>query len=142
MNKVIDASVLIKFYVPEILFDRAEDLFGKAEKREILLIAPDLIYPETGNILWKKHRLKELTAPEVDEIIESIESIPIRIEPSKPLLKLAVDLALVYKITVYDALYLAIAQIYESKLITADKRLTNVLKNTSLEGNIAWLGDM
>ena len=142
MNKVIDASVLIKFYVPEILFDRAEALFGRAEKGEILLIAPDLIYPETGNILWKKHRLKELTAPEINEIIESIESIPIKIEPSKPLLKLAVDLAVVYNITVYDALYLAIAQIYESKLITADKKLTNALKNTSLEGNVAWLGDM
>ena len=142
MNKVIDASVLIKFYLPEVLCDRAEDLFGRAEKGEISLIAPDLIYPETGNILWKKHRLKELTAPEVNEIIESIESIPIRIEPSKPLLKLAVDLAVVYNITVYDALYLAIAQIYESIVITADKKLTNVLRNTSLEGNVAWLGDM
>lgn len=142
MNKVIDASVLIKFYVPEILFDRAEVLFGRAEKGEILLIAPDLIYPETGNILWKKHRLKELTATEVKEIIEGIESIPIKIEPSKPLLRLAVDLAVVYNITVYDALYLAIAQIYESKVITADKKLTNVLKNTFLEGNVVWLGDM
>lgn len=142
MNKVIDASVLIKFYVPEILFERAEVLFGRAEKGEILLIAPDLIYPETGNILWKKHRLKELTAPEVNEIIEGIESIPIRIEPSKPLLKLAVDLAVVYNITVYDAFYLAIAQIYESKVITADRKLTNVLRNTSLEGNVVWLGDM
>ncbi len=142
MKAVIDASVLIKFYVPEIFFDRAEELFDKVEDGEILLIAPDLIYPETGNILWKKHRSKELILSEVNEILEGILSIPIRIEPSKPLLQLAVELGLDYKITVYDALYMAIAQIYGSKLITADKKLTGLLKNTPLESHVAWLGNM
>ena len=60
MNLVIDASVLIKFYVPEILSDKAEELLIRVEHGDVVLLAPDLIYPEVGNILWKKQRTKEL----------------------------------------------------------------------------------
>ena len=94
MNLVIDASVLIKFYVPEILSDRAERLLAKVGNKDIDLLAPDLIYPEAGNILWKKQRLKELTHSEAEEITDAILSLPLMIEASKSLLPLAVDIAI------------------------------------------------
>lgn len=61
------------------------------EKGKILLIALDLFYPEIGNILWKNQRSKELTASGVFKILDEILSLPIKIEPSKPLLQLAID---------------------------------------------------
>ena len=79
MNLVVDASVLIKFYVPEILSDRAERLLARVEEKEIDLLAPDLIYPEAGNILWKKQHPKELTRPEVEEIADAILFLPLKI---------------------------------------------------------------
>src|SRR4030042_4073355 len=114
MKLVVDASVLSKFYVPEILSDRAERLLAKVEKKEIDLLAPDLIYPEAGNILWKKQRLKELTPSEVQEINDAILSLPLKIEASKSLLPLAVDIAIACGITVYDASYLSLAKVYET----------------------------
>ena len=140
MNLVIDASVLIKFYIPEILSGRAERLLAKVEKKEIDLLAPDLIYPEAGNILWKKQRLKELTRPEVEEITDAILSLPLIIEASKSLLPLAVELAIAYRTTVYDALYLSLAKVYETTMTTADRKLVDALAKTDLKDSVLWLG--
>jgi predicted nucleic acid-binding protein len=141
MNFVIDASVLIKFYVPEILSDRAERLLAKVEKKDIDLLAPDLIYPEAGNILWKKQRLKELTRSEVEEITDAILSLPLKIESSQPLLPLALDIAVAYGITVYDAVYVSLAKVYEATLITADRKFVDVLAKTDLKDSVIWLGN-
>ena len=140
MNLVIDASVLIKFYVPEVLSDRAERLFAKVGSKDIDLLAPDLIYPEAGNILWKKQRLKELTRSEVEEITDAILSLPLEIEALKSLLPLTVDIAIAYGITVYDASYLSLAKVYETTLITADRKLVDVLAKTDLKVSVIWLG--
>jgi len=140
LNLVIDASVLIKFYVPEILSDRAERLLAKVGNKDIDLLAPDLIYPEAGNILWKKQRLKELTHSEAEEITDAILSLPLMIEASKSLLPLAVDIAIACGITVYDASYLSLAKVYETTLITADRKLVDVLAKTDLKDSVIWLG--
>ena len=140
MNLVIDASVLIKFYIPEILADRAEHLLAKVEKSDIDLLAPDLIYPETGNALCKKQRLKELTRSEVEQITDAILSLPLKTEASKSMLPLALDIAVAYVITVYDAIYVSIAKVYEATLITADRKLVDVLAKTDLKDSVIWLG--
>lgn len=140
MNLVIDASVLIKAYVPENLSDKADDLFDDIVKNEIILLAPDLIYPETGNILWKKHRLKELTISEVKKISEEIISLPIKIEPSISLIQLAIDIGISHNITVYDAIYISLAAIYKTKLITADKRLVDAISGGTFRKHVEWLG--
>ena len=74
MNLIIDASVVIKFYVPEILSDNAEQVLSRAADGTLLLYAPDLIYPETGNILWKKQRRRELTSEERQKYLRESQS--------------------------------------------------------------------
>jgi predicted nucleic acid-binding protein len=140
VNLVIDASVIIKAFVPEILSDKAEEVMTRVADGEILLMAPDLLYAETGNILWKKHRLHELTVAEVDEIVDAISSLPIKIEASRPVMPLAVTIAIHSGITVYDAMYVTVARIYEKKLITADKKLVDRLATTEFSKYVQWLG--
>jgi len=140
VNLVIDASVLIKFYVPEVLFDRAERLLANVEKGDIELSAPDLIYPEVGNILWKKNRLKELTRSEAEEITDAILSLPLKIEASRSILPLAIDIAIACGITVYDAIYVSLAKVYETTMITADRKLADALAKTDLKDSVTWLG--
>ncbi|MEI8172518.1 MAG: type II toxin-antitoxin system VapC family toxin [Deltaproteobacteria bacterium] len=140
MNLVIDASVLIKFYVPEILSDRAQEVMSWVADGKLMLLAPDLLYPETGNILWKKQRLHELTPDEVEEIVDAITSLPIKIEYSRQIMPLSVSIALHSGITVYDAMYVAVAGIYETKMITADRRLVGALEKTEFKNNVQWLG--
>ena len=140
MKLVIDANVLIKLYVPEVLSRKADSLFRDAENRRVELIAPDLIYPEAGNILWKNQRLKELSRPDVKEITDALLSLPLVVEPVKLLLPLAVDIATGYNITVYDAAYVALATVYKTTLVTADIKLVDNLSKTILTNNIRWLG--
>ena len=140
MNLVIDASVLIKFYVPEILSDRAQEVMSWVADGKLMLLAPDLLYPETGNILWKKQRLHELTTDEVEEIVDAITSLPIKTEHSRQIMPLSVSIALHSGITVYDAMYVAVAGIYETRMITADRKLIDALAKTEFKDNVQWLG--
>lgn len=140
MNLVIDANVLIKFYVPEGLFQKAEHLLNDAERGKIALVAPDLIYSEVGNILWKKCRLNELTITEIREISDAVATLPLITEPLKPLFPLAVDMGIEFNITVYDATYVALAKLYNTKLVTADKKLTSALSGSDLKDHVLWLG--
>ena len=74
MNCVIDASVLVKFFIPEILSEKAEELNARVMEGDLRLLAPDLIFAEVGNILWKKHRRKELSRAEAEEIVDAVVS--------------------------------------------------------------------
>lgn len=140
MNLIIDASVVIKFYIPEILSDKSAEVMSRVADGELMLCAPDLLYPETGNILWKKQGRHELTPVEVDEIVDAITALPIKIEPSMPVMPLAVSIAMQSGITVYDAMYVAVARIYETRMITADKKLMDALVKTEFKNYVQWLG--
>lgn len=142
MNLVIDASVVIKAYVPEILSDKAEEIFSWVADAELVLLAPDLLYPETGNILWKKCRLHELTSVEADEIVDAISSLPIMVEASRPIMPLAVAIAMHSGITVYDAMYVAVAKVYETRMVTADKKLVDALAKTDFSEYVQWIGSV
>lgn len=70
---VVDASVVAKWYVPEIHTISALKLldgtFG--------LCAPDLLPSELGNILWKKVQRGEIGQERAEEIIADYETAPI-----------------------------------------------------------------
>ncbi len=141
MNLVIDASVLIKFFIPEILSEKAEELYTQVGEGSLRLLVPDLIFAEVGNIIWKKHRMKELIPSEAKEIADAIVSLPLEIAASKTLMPLAVDIGLAYGITVYDAIYVSLAKIHETILVTADRKLVEIMGKTDFKKYIAWLGN-
>jgi predicted nucleic acid-binding protein len=120
---VVDASVLIKVFLPEHDSDLASRLLRDATSTPGSRAAPDLIYPECGNILWKKVRQGLLTADRVREITREIVAIPMVIWPGRQLLETAAILALGYGITVYDATYLTLSDLLGAPLVTADERL-------------------
>src|SRR5262245_27783673 len=105
MKYVVDASVAVKWYVPEIYSVEAERLLDPAHD----LHAPDLIIPEFGNILWKKSGRGELTAAQARKIIEAFIEVPMLKYPASTLLGAAFAGAVQTGQTVYDWTYLALA---------------------------------
>ena len=132
---IIDASVAIKWFIPEDGSIAAlRFLNGKRE-----LIAPDLIRPEVGNIIWKLHSRHLLNADEASQIIDDFLSLPIEIHDSESLMASAFEIAIETDRTVYDSLYLALAIKTHGIMVTADERFANALKNTDFTQFISLL---
>jgi len=119
MTFVVDASVAVKWVIPEVLSDQASSLRGRADR----LLAPDLLLPEAANALWKKLARREITAREAAQAIDLLMASGLDLRPSGPLLARALTLAWRLRHPVYDCLYLALAQAEGATLITADHRL-------------------
>jgi len=120
---VLDASVVIKWFVPEIHSDRAKRLLETANQ----YVAPDLLFAEVGNTIWKKVRRGELKAEDARRLAEEIPGIALETIPTRGLLADAEALAIATGLTVYDALYVTLAIRMDISLITADERLGRAL---------------
>jgi predicted nucleic acid-binding protein len=134
---VIDASVAAAAFFPEPHTAAARALLVSGCE----LHAPDLIYAEIANVIWKRRRRGELDEAEAADLLTDVLGLPLRITPSEELLAAALQLAMARGRTVYDCLYVALAAANRNVLITADKRLTNALADRPLGKHIAWIGD-
>jgi predicted nucleic acid-binding protein len=138
MKYVVDASIAVKWYVPEIHSPEAERLLDQANE----LRAPDLIVPEVGNIIWKKIRRGELTEKQGGMIVEAFLDVSIQKHPTAPLLEPAFDGALRTDQTVYDWTYLALALSLECQMVTADERFYKALFGGPLAASLLWVADV
>ena len=114
---VIDASVAVKWVVQEPGTPEALAL------RKANLTAPDLLVPECANILWKKHRLGQLTAGEARAAAQLLERADIELAPMRAHLHAATALAIELDHPGYDCLYIALALEKGCAFATADQRL-------------------
>lgn len=135
---VIDASVAIKWFVPEIHADAARLLLREG----IALLAPDLIWSEVANALWRKWRGRELAAEDVEGILNDFRRYPLRICSGESLYDVAWPVARGSGRTFYDSLYLALAISNGCKLVTADLRFYNAAKDTSWGQSCLWVEDL
>ena len=135
---VIDASVAVKWFFPEIHSQAA----GRILKSRQKLLAPDLIWDEVGNTLWKKNLRQEITPEESSGILKDFLRFPLEIYVSKALLDTALGLAVEYKITVYDGLYLALAIGCGCFLVTADRKFYESLPEKIIGKQLIWVEDI
>lgn len=135
---VVDASVAVKWFVPEIHSGHALRLLRKRSA----LQAPELIQAEFGNILWKKCRAGEFDGTTAGEIISSFRRSPLVVHPHGSLLKLAWGTALKYRQTFYDSLYLALAMTEKARMVTADGKFFDALAGTPAERHLLWIEDV
>jgi predicted nucleic acid-binding protein len=109
------------------------------EEGRLRLLAPDLFWPELGNILWKAVRQGRISRESAEEAIQGLEDRRIPTAASLPLLKDAFAIAAATGRTVYDAMYVALAIVSNAPLVTADERLANAL---AARYPVRWLGAM
>ena len=135
---VVDASVVIKWFVDEVHAEAARRL----QEDQYELSAPDLLWPECGNIVWKKVRRGELTPEEARLIWGGLEQQPITTVPSRLILELALEVAFDVSRTVYDSGYLALAMLLDCQLVTADQKLFNALQDGSYAAHVCWVANL
>lgn len=135
---VVDASVAIKWFLPENHSEAALRLLTQPHT----LHAPDLIFSEFGNVLWKRVRRNEISKKEADAILEGLRTLNLQVQPSQALIPLALEIACGENRTVYDSLYLAAAIALQSPLITADARFFRALIKGPFSAHLLWVEDI
>ena len=127
---VLDASVVVKWFVEEEGKEIALSIRDKFWRREIDIVVPDLLLYEISNALRYNPNLNE---QDVKNAVDSIINMGIRILiPSGEILKKAIDMSFLYGISLYDAYYVALADELKIPFITADKKLFDKVKKFSL----------
>lgn len=128
MTYVVDASVVLKWFLPEPGSDAADTLLERFLNDEVDLIAPDLLLLEAANALWKRvHVRGELTAQEAMVIYRDLLTLPLMLIPVTSLGDLALQWALQLKHSAHDSLYCALAAQRHCEFVTADQVLVNKL---------------
>jgi predicted nucleic acid-binding protein len=91
--------------------------------------APDLMSVEVLHVIRRLARNGAITAGRADAMRHDLADLPIHVYPARPLLARA--WALRDNITVYDALYVALAEALDATLVTADHALARAAAMTT-----------
>lgn len=135
---VIDASVAVKWFIPESHSIKALRLLDAGCE----LLAPDLIFAEFGNVLWKKWLRQELEPEVISPLLADLSRMRLRIVPTAALAGKAAEIAVTYQRSFYDSIYLALAVSVQGRMVTADEKLCNALRATPLAERLLWIEDI
>lgn len=122
MTLVADASVVLKWILPESGRDRALSLLDRFEAQQIDLIAPRIQEHEVASVLARRVRQRLLSRSEAQQAWDVFEiRHPMLLDPPE-LARAAFELSVRHHLSYWDCLYLALALAYRCELVTADQR--------------------
>ena len=127
MKYVVDASVALKWVLPEAQSDKARELRNDFQRRVHELLAPDVFPIELAHALTRAERKRIIPLGYAKGFLADIlRTVPV-LQPSLPLLSRATDISSQSRLGVYDCLYVALAGREGCRLLTADERLVNAI---------------
>ena len=127
---VVDASVLTKWFMEEEDRDRALGLRELHTSGRSTLFVSELTFLEILNAIRYGPKAKEEDGAEALHVLQNLH---LQVKPTDfELLRKANAIAWAYKITIYDALYVALAEKVGYPLITADEAMVKKLKGHSI----------
>ena len=135
---VVDASVAAKWFNDEIFSEKAHILLSG----RYLLGAPDFFLLEMDNVFCKWTRRKIMTQEEALEHRTAIRKIPVNFYSYINLQDSAYLLAISSGCGIYDCLYIALAIILETRMVTADRRLYDALAGGPFGKYLLWIGNL
>lgn len=122
MTRVIcDSSVIVKWYSEEdeAYLAQSAKLFTDWQAGQLELIEPDLIIAELANVLLIGKKWQPIL---VKKALEKFYQAEPRLVSMDKLWQKSVNLASKFGLAVYDAVYLALAEVENGTLVTADTK--------------------
>jgi predicted nucleic acid-binding protein len=110
MNYVLDASVALKWVLPEADSDKARRLRDESRNRVLFLLAPDFFPVEIAHALTRAERKKIIPVGYAKGFLADIMQTPPALHPHLPLLARATDISSETRLGVYDCVYVALAE--------------------------------
>jgi len=123
---VLDTSVIVKWFIEEKGSERALLWLEKHIKKEEIILVPSLFFYEIANVLRYN---KRLPTDEILNLVEELFRLNLKIEEVTPeLIMRGVVLAREKNISIYDAIFVVLAKIYQLSFYTADEKLYKKVK--------------
>jgi predicted nucleic acid-binding protein len=116
---VVDASVL----AVALGDDGTDGAKARQRLRGEMVTAPELIDPEVLSVLRRGMASGSMTAQRGVQAMTDLIDLPFRRAPHRPLIRRCWELR--HNVTSYDACYVALAEILNVTLLTADGQLAN-----------------
>ena len=127
---MVDTSVALKVYLEEDLADEAQRVLDAGRDGDAELLAPTLILPEFRHALTRRVRREDITASEAQEMWESLGDWPLDYFEIGPFMPRAAEISGETGCTVYDAIFVALAEYEEVVVLTADGKLIKAFEGT------------
>lgn len=124
-NIIIDSSVIAKWYLPDERDNQALKIQQDFSSKTIFISVPLLIFYEVNNILKNAAKSLRISKEKTYQAYEDLLQLDFTVYSSTALFKKALQLAIVFDITSYDASYIALAEYLKVPLFTADEKLIN-----------------
>lgn len=135
---VLDASVIVKWFVPEVHSNPAVRL----KEMDAQLHAPAFLTLEVGNVLAKKRRRDEISHAEAEDIWRAFRRAPIHRHADDTLVLAAFDLTQQTQTSLYDNLYLALSVKLDIPFLTADRKFYQALQHSQYRIRLRWIEDL
>ena len=132
---VVDASLVVKWFLPETLAEAAL----RVAAADRVFLAPELLGAEFANTLWKKQLRGEVEGTAAAGILDNFRRVAIETFALMPLLPTAFAIASAAGHSVYDCLYLALAEREDCPLVTADRRFYRAFAGGHLGHRMLWI---
>lgn len=135
---IVDASVAAKWFIEEEYNEAALSVLE--EKNHIH--APDFLLLEMDSIICKWVRHGVVTTEEGSDLRDALRQYPIQHHSFVLFLDSAFAIAIQTGQSVYDCLYVALSALLKGRMVTADQRLYEGLKNGQFKKHVVWIGDI
>jgi len=119
---VLDTSVAIAWYLPEVFTEAARTWQSKLISGEIILHVPTLHYWEIANVLRSHVRRGQIDLRLATDIWEV--HLDAALQTTDPMVDEVLATAFDYDATAYDAVYIALAIQLDLRLLTAERPST------------------
>jgi predicted nucleic acid-binding protein len=128
---VIDTNILLKHFIPDPLSPQVDLLLTHLTHEQTSIHIPDLFYIENANVLWKYVRAGQLNSQQAQAHLKTLKALPFQVTSTSDLLEAALNIALEFTISAYDACYIVLADQINAPLLTLDQKLLKALSNSS-----------
>lgn len=130
MKLVLDASVALKAVLSEPGSDKARQLIDEFRQGHHTFLAPDVFLAEVGHALTRAERKKILLEGQAAILFDDVIDPCPDLHTSAPLMARAIELSSQTRASVYDCLYLVLAEDEHCEVITADQKFLNAFQAT------------
>ena len=128
---VLDASAAIAMIRREPAGPIVLEVLRASAAMNARLLVPDAFWLELVNVLVRRYSLRSKEVLEAVRDMDDFGLESIRID--RPLLLVAIDLQSRYGLSAYDAIYLALAEAEDARLLTLDRGLATAAGSRAVD---------